>query len=316
MTSLRAKFLRELTIRGRAERTSHAYVACLAALAKHYGLPPDRIGDEQIRDWLEHLRSARKLSASSLNVTVNAVRAFQEWVLDRPREDCVRGVPTCKRPVKRAEVYAQCEIKALLDAAAPGRNHMLLTVLYACGLRRAEAVQLQIGDIDGPRLQLRVRCGKGSKERVLPLADHLLADLRAYWRDHRKGRPGHDSPWLFQGAHPGRPMSNALAQQVILLALLGLTDDICPCLQARRQRSILHQVHGDSTVQQGRQVAFRRVHSGGALYDLGQPSGDILNAIPRKGQSHPGKAIKSGWLLLCEQISPVNHLVQGATTHK
>lgn len=215
MSSLRAQFLRELTIRGRAERTSHAYVARLAALAKHYSLPPDRISDEQIRGWLEHLRSARKLSASSLNVTVNAVRAFQEWVLGRPREDCVRGVPTCKRPILRAEVYAQCEIKTLLGCAEPGRDQMLLTLLYACGLRRSEALQLQIGDIDGPRLQLRVRRGKGSKERVLPLSDHLLTDLRAYWRDHRKGRPGHDSPWLFQGVRPGRPMSNALAQHIL-----------------------------------------------------------------------------------------------------
>ena len=77
MRSLRAKFIRELTIRGRAERTIHAYVARLAALSNHYSLTLDRIGDEQIRDWLEHLRSGRKLSASSLNVTVNAVRAFQ-----------------------------------------------------------------------------------------------------------------------------------------------------------------------------------------------------------------------------------------------
>ncbi len=219
MTTLRAQFIRELTIRGRAERTSHAYVASLAALAKHYGLPPDRLSDEQIRDWLEHLRSVRKLSASSLNATVHAVRGFQQWVLGRPRGDCVRGVPNCKRAGKRAEVYAQSEIQALLGAATLGRNRMLLTLIYACGLRRNEAVQLQVGDIDGPRGQLRVRRGKGAKERVLPLPDHLLADLRTYWRDHRKGKPGHDSPWLFQGAHPGRPLSNALAQHILDRAL-------------------------------------------------------------------------------------------------
>jgi integrase len=111
------------------------------------------------------------------------------------------------------------EIAALLSAAPAGRDRLLLTLIYACGLRRNEAVQLQVGDIDGPRGQLRVRRGKGAKERVLPLPAHLLADLRAYWRDHRRGRPGHDSPWLFQGAQPGRPLSNALAQHLLERAL-------------------------------------------------------------------------------------------------
>ena len=219
MTTPREQFIRELTIRGRAERTIHGYVARLAALAKHYGRAPDRIADEEIRAWLQFLRTERQQSASSLNVTVNAVRAFQEWVLGRPREQCVRGVPTCKRAGKRAEVYAQSEIAALLAAAPEGRDRLLLTVIYACGLRRNEAVQLQVGDLDGPRGQLRVRRGKGAKERVLPLPAHLLADLRAYWRNHRAGRPGHDSPWLWQGAHPGRPMSNALAQHLLERAL-------------------------------------------------------------------------------------------------
>jgi site-specific recombinase XerD len=219
MTPLREQFIRELIIRGRAERTIHAYVASLAAVAKHYGLPPDRLSDEQLRDWLEHLRSVRQLSASSLNVTVNAVRAFQEWVLHRPREQCVRGVPTCKRATKRAEVYAQSEMRAILRAAPPGRDRMLLSLIYACGLRRWEATQVKITDIDAARLQLRVRHGKGAKERVLPLTPQLLCDLRGYWRDCRKGRPGHDSPWLFQGSRPGEPMSTALALHILVQAI-------------------------------------------------------------------------------------------------
>lgn len=211
MTSLREKFIRELTIRGRAERTIHAYVASLAALAQHYGRPPDRIGDEEIRTWLEHLRTARRLSGSSLNVVVQAVRAFQEWVLHRPREQCVSGVPKCKRAITRAEVYAPSEIAAILRAAPAGRDRMLLTLIYSCGLRRDESRLLQTGDLDGPRGQLRVRRGKGGKPRVLPLPAARLAELRAYWRADRAGRPGHDSPWLFQGVRPGEPLSKSLA---------------------------------------------------------------------------------------------------------
>lgn len=219
MSSLRVQYVRELTIRGRADTTIHAYVANVAALAKHYHRSPDLISDEEVRTWLEYLRRDRKLSGSTLNAAVHAVRAFQEWVLLRPRAQCVRGIPRCRRETRRAEVYAVSEIKALLAAATTGRDRMLLSVLYACGLRRDEARLLQTGDLDAPRSQLRVRRGKGAKERVLPLTVELLTDLRSYWRRERAGRPGHDSPWLFQGVRPGEPMSKSLALHVYARAV-------------------------------------------------------------------------------------------------
>ncbi len=219
MSSLRVQYVRELTIRGRAATTIHAYVASVAALAKHYHRAPDLISDEEVRTWLEYLRRDRQLSGSTLNAAVQAVRAFQEWVLLRPRAQCARGIPRCRRETRRAEVYAMSEIEALLAAANPGRDRMLLSVLYACGLRRDEARLLQTGDLDAPRSQLRVRRGKGAKERVLPLTVGLLADLRTYWRRERAGRPGQDSPWLFQGVRPGEPMSKSLALHIYARAV-------------------------------------------------------------------------------------------------
>lgn len=219
MSSLRVKFIREMTIRGRAERTIHSYVARVAALSKYHHRSPDQISDEEIRDWLEHLRAVRKLSGSSLNVAVQAVRAFQEWVLGRPRDECVRGVPKCKRETVRAQVYARSEIARLLAAAEPGRDHALLSLVYACGLRREEARLLKTSDLDRARGEVRVRRGKGAKERVIPLPAHLFAMLGAYWKAVRSGLPGHDSPWLFQGARPGQPMSKALMLHVYARAV-------------------------------------------------------------------------------------------------
>jgi len=210
MTSLRAQFVRELTVRGRAQRTIHSYVARVAAISKYYKRSPDQLSDEEIRTWLDYLRAEQKLSGSSLDVAVQAIRAFQKWVLGRERERCVRGVHTCKRETVRAEVYARSEITKLLAAAPEGRDRALLSLLYACGMRRDEARLLKTGDLDNERGQLRVRRGKGAKERVLPLPAHRFAALRLYWKNERARRPGHDSPWLFQGARPGEPMSKAL----------------------------------------------------------------------------------------------------------
>jgi len=226
MSLLREKFERELKIRGRSERTVHAYVASVHALTKYHRKSPDTISDEEIRDWLLHLVTVRKLSASSLNVAVNAIRSFHRYVLGRDPATAVDGVPHCKRATKRAEVYALSEIAALLAAAPAGRDRAFLTTVYACGLRLDEARHLQIADLDVPRRQLRVRRGKGAKERVLPLPLPLLELLRAAWRSDRAHRPGYfaDEPrnaWLFQGHRLGRPVSKGTAQNIYVRAVVA-----------------------------------------------------------------------------------------------
>jgi site-specific recombinase XerD len=67
-------------------------------------------------------------------------------------------------------------------------------------------------------MQLRVN-GKGSKERVLPLSPHLLAALEQYWREERRGRPGHDAPWLFIGEKFDRPMDRHTGQNIYYRAV-------------------------------------------------------------------------------------------------
>jgi site-specific recombinase XerD len=226
MPTLRAKFTRELKIRGRSERTVHAYVASVCALAVFYKRPPDQLSDEQIRDWLLHLVTARRLAGSSVNCAVQAVRAFQEWVLGRARAETVRGVPRGKRATTRAEVYALAEIAAILAAAPAGRDRAFLTTVYACGLRLDEARHLQTADLDAARGQLRVRRGKGAKARVLPYPETLDALLRDTWRSDRLHRPGYfpaadgtKNAWLFAGATPDQPLSKGTAQNIYLRAV-------------------------------------------------------------------------------------------------
>lgn len=224
MHPLRVKFERELSIRGRSERTIHSYVASVRKLSVFYKRSPELISDEEIRDWLHHLRKERGLSASSLNVAVNAVRAFQELVLGRDPGATIKGVPKCKRGTTRAEVYALSEIAAMLAAAPEGRDRAFLSTVYACGLRLDEARLLQVADLDVPRRQLRVRRGKGHKQRVLPLPDPLLEQLRAYWKRERVHRPGYfegetRNAWLFQGMRIGKPMSRNTTQNIYARAI-------------------------------------------------------------------------------------------------
>jgi site-specific recombinase XerD len=161
MTPLRAKYIRDLVIRGRSENTQEAYTRCVSDLARYYRRSPELISYEEVTDWVYHLITERLLSASSVNVAVNAVRFLYAVTLGRETVDLMASVPHMKRSIHRAEVYARSEVEAILRAPRQPRDRALLMTVYGCGLRISEATQLKTSDIDRARMQLRVRNGKG-----------------------------------------------------------------------------------------------------------------------------------------------------------
>lgn len=214
MTALRAKYIRDLAVRGRALRTQGSYTSYVADLAKFHGRSPELITYDEVVDWIHHLIRERHLAASSVNIAVNAVRFLYGVTLQRDVAALMAGIPRMKRNTRRAEVYARSEIEAILTAPTQPRDRAFLMTVYAGGLRLSEATHLQTKDIDRPRMQLRVRNGKGARERVLPLSQRLLQELEDYWRAQRKGRLGHDSPWLFLGKPAGQPINRSTGQNI------------------------------------------------------------------------------------------------------
>jgi site-specific recombinase XerD len=84
---------------------------------------------------------------------------------------------------------------------------MALTMIYACGLRLSEGVNLKIKDIDTERMLVWVRNGKGGKDRSVPLPESVLELLRHYWR---KDRP---ESWLFPSRRINKPISLSTLQR-------------------------------------------------------------------------------------------------------
>src|SRR5262245_2292994 len=188
MTPLRAKYIRDLVIRGRSKHTQEAYIRYVRDLARYYRRSPELISYEEVTGWLYHLIKERQLSASSVNIAVSAVRFLYAVTLGRETLDLMASVPHMKRATRRAEVYARSEVEAILTAPIQPRDRVFLMTVYGCGLRISEARQLKTGDIDRARMQLRVRDGKGAKGRVLPLSERLLKELVKYWRAQRQGK--------------------------------------------------------------------------------------------------------------------------------
>jgi site-specific recombinase XerD len=219
MTPLRAKFIRDMTVRGLAARTQQAYTNYVADLAGFYDRSPDQIVYDQVVDWIHYLIRDRELAPSTVNIAVNGVRFLYAVTLHRDVTELMAAIPRMKRNTLRAQVYAKSELEAILTAPQQPRDRAFLMTVYAAGLRLSEAIFLETRDIDRPRMQLRIRNGKGAKERVLPLSPRLLQELEHYWLAQRRGRPGHDSPWLFLGTRLNQPINKATGQNIYYRAV-------------------------------------------------------------------------------------------------
>jgi integrase/recombinase XerD len=206
MTPLRQRLIDDLRIRNYSPRTIEAYVAGVARLARHFGRSPELLGPEDIRTFQLHMLQLR-VSWSQFNQTVCALRFLYRVTLGRPEQ--LPYIPYGKHPKILPAVLSPEEVSRLIQAAAPGRDRVLLQVAYGCGLRISELLALKVGDIDSARMVLHVRQGKGHKDRLVPLSLRLLEELRAYWR---LSRP---TTWLFPGKKADQPISCGNVQRRI-----------------------------------------------------------------------------------------------------
>jgi site-specific recombinase XerD len=207
MTPLRQRFLDDLRLRNYSPRTLETYVYCVARFARHLQRSPDQAGPEEIRAFLLHLRE-QGVSWSQFNQTVSALRFLYGVTLGRA--DQVPFIPFGKKPKRLPCVLSPEEVLRLLEATPPGLYRTLFQTTYACGLRLNEVIHLQVADVDSARQVLHVRHGKGNKERLLPLSERLLDQLRVYWRDYRP------RPWLFPRRSGDQPIHATGVQKLCL----------------------------------------------------------------------------------------------------
>ena len=212
MSELRARMIRDVTVRGFSPRTHESYLAAVVGLAKHYHRSPDQLTNDEVQGYLFHLIHTRKRAWSTCALAANAFRFLYHVTLGRDRT--AFHVPAPKQPQKLPEILSREEVWRLLDACVCPRHRLLLTTTYAAGLRVSEVVALKVADIDPDRMTIRVELGKGGKDRYVPLADRLLVELRRYWT---LVPPAH---WLFPNRQGTRPIDITAAQKIFMLAKL------------------------------------------------------------------------------------------------
>jgi integrase/recombinase XerD len=179
-------------------RPQEAYQHYIRKLATRVGRDPAELDEAAVRGHVLHLKDAHHYSASSMRTAVAALRNYyghllgHEWRLfDLVSSPSAQTLPA---------VLTRAELVRLYAVVREERFRVILRLIYACGLRISEAVNLEVRDLRGgepgcPRLH--IRGGKGRKDRLVPLPELLLAWLPAWWKTNRHPR------WLFPSVGRG-----------------------------------------------------------------------------------------------------------------
>lgn len=208
MTPLRKRMLEDMQLRNLSTETQRAYLHYITGLVRFYMISPDQLCLEEIREYQLYMINDRRYSPESVNAFVSAAKFLYNVTLETPwPED---ALPRCRVPHTLPVVLSAAEVDEFFQHVSTIRYRAALMIAYGAGLRVSEVVNLQLGDIDAKRMLLRVRQGKGKKDRYAMLSQRLLVMLRCWWRSqHPAGRPHHASPqdWLFPGFRKGRHMN-------------------------------------------------------------------------------------------------------------
>jgi len=191
VTHLRKMVLDELERRNYSQATASSYVCAIRQFAAYFHRSPDQLNAEHVRKYQLHLLQERKLHPRTVSVQTAALRFLFNKVLKRRLLRDELPLPKLLRrqiPV----VLSREEVARLIDSTGNLRHRTILMTLYSTGVRRSELCRLRPEDIDKERMVIRIRQGKGGKDREVPLSPKLLHQLRTCYRSlNRK------NGWLF-----------------------------------------------------------------------------------------------------------------------
>jgi len=164
-------------------------------VAEFSGRKLSEITKEEINAYILRLIKEKDISTSQQNQRINSIKFYYEKVLNRDKEYYQIDRPRKRRYLP--EVLSKEEIGKMIKLTDNRKHQSLIALIYSCGLRRSEAINLKLKDIDSKRMMIKVNNAKGNKDRYVNLPDQLLGLLKEYYREHRPAE------YLFEGQKGG-----------------------------------------------------------------------------------------------------------------
>ena len=210
-----------LIIRRYSPSTVSTYLACLKNFFIYFNLQnTEDLSKEELLIYLEHLVK-KGYSKSAQNQHINAIKFYYEKFLEREKQYYYidRPIKDKKLPI----VLSKEEVQLLFNQIQNLKHRTILVLIYSCGLRISELINLRIKDIDTKRMLIQIRNSKGNKDRQVQLTNQILSLIKKYYNNYLPKN------FLINGSSGGK-YSTASIQKIIKRMALkaGIRKNITP----------------------------------------------------------------------------------------
>jgi len=213
-------FLRKYTIAGRSLSCTRNYLMQISKLVIHFECSPLELSVDQMEEYLFTLRQNGSPSLSSFKHLVYGLRTLFSMY---GREQLLLQLPSISRTSTLPTVLSQQEVKRLLITPRQLKHRVLFAIVYDCGLRISEAINLKITDVDFDRERVHIRQGKHKKDRYVPVSSLTLRGVASYLET------SNPKYWLFNGKVRGSQLSREGIRHALrsVLSKAGIGKEVC-----------------------------------------------------------------------------------------
>jgi len=168
----------ELRLRRRSDKTIKNYLFFNQKFLDFVKKPIEAV---DVLDIKSYLASLDKKSTATLALAIASLRFLYEKIM---KKDIFKEIESPRKEKKLPTVLTKEEIKQLIDCSETGKSKLIISMLYATGLRVSEIVNLKIKDINFEEKMGKVQSGKGKKDRMFVMPEKIIEQLRAYMTNH------------------------------------------------------------------------------------------------------------------------------------
>ena len=202
-------FRKILNIRNYSESTILSYNNSLIQFNK-WNCNDQPFNKDLLFNYVEYSRASDR-SYSYIKNAIMALKLFSELVHGKAiKNDFLKGI---KRKSTLPDVLGIEEVKRVLDSIDNIKHKAIISLIYSCGLRISECINLKISDIDSSRMLIKIVQGKGKKDRYVQLSTKLLLLLREYYKEYKPKE--HVFQGQFKDEYSAKSIQNVLKRALI-----------------------------------------------------------------------------------------------------
>ena len=185
-------FINELKMQDKSIHTIRQYEAAIAGFLDHFkNRDAGSITTSEIRDYILYYREKLNYSTAFQNQMISALKLYYRII--HKREISGEELPRSRKGRSLPRIISREEVEALIRSNSNPKHRLMLMLMYGCGLRLGEVINLKIEDIDFNRRQICIYNGKGRKDRSINLTQKLGEQIKKYLTDYAP------SGYLFNG---------------------------------------------------------------------------------------------------------------------